>query len=181
VETGLASCERKCLSSFSNVTRYGNAATAVEGSKDRSTEKAQQGQLHTSETWRPISLLSTLGKLLEAVVAERISFAVETYGLLPANDFGAIKLGSAEQALSLLQERIYTAWRGRKVLSLVNFDVKGAYNGVYKDRLLQRLAARGILSQVVNWVDVFCSGRTATVVVNDQASEVSELEQAGLP
>jgi hypothetical protein len=27
---------------------------------------------------------------------------------------------------------------------LVSFDVKGAYNGVYKDRLLQRLAARGI-------------------------------------
>jgi hypothetical protein len=33
----------------------------------------------------------------------------------------------------------------------------------------------------VNWVNAFCSGRTATIVVNGQASEVSELEQAGLP
>jgi hypothetical protein len=103
-----------------------------------------------SKAWRPISLLSTLGKLLEAVVAERISFAVETYELLPANHFGARKQRSAEQALLLLQERIYTARRSRKVMSLVSFDVNGAYDGVYKDRLLQQLAATGIPSCLVN-------------------------------
>jgi hypothetical protein len=47
--------------------------------------------------------------LLEAVVADRLSFAVETYGLLLANHFGARKQRSAEQALLLLQERIYSA------------------------------------------------------------------------
>jgi hypothetical protein len=101
--------------------------------------------------------------------------------LLPANHFGARKQRSAEQALLLLRERIYTAWRGRKAVSLVNSEVKGAYNGVYKDRLLQRLAARGIPSDLVRWINVFCSGRAATIVVNGLASEVSELEQAGLP
>ena len=58
-----------------------------------------------------ISLLSTLGKLLEAVIAERISHVVETYRLLPTNDFGARK------------------WRGNRVLRLISFGVKGAYNG----------------------------------------------------
>jgi hypothetical protein len=106
---------------------------------------------------------------------------VETYGLLPANHFGARKRKSAEQALLLLQERIYPAWRGRKVMSLVSFDVKGAYNGVYKDRLLQRPAARGIPSDLVNWIDAFCSRRTATIVVNGQVSEVREIEQDGPP
>jgi hypothetical protein len=144
-------------------------------------KKPNKDDYTQSKAWRPISLLSTLGKLLEAVVAERISFAVETYGLLPANHFGARKQRSAEQALLLLQERIYTAWRGKKVLSLVSFDVKGAYNGVYKDRLLQRLAARGIPPDLVKWINAFCSGRAATIVVNGQAAEVSQLEQAGLP
>jgi hypothetical protein len=32
-----------------------------------------------AKAWRPISLLATLGKILESVVAERISHAVETY------------------------------------------------------------------------------------------------------
>ncbi|RKK70486.1 hypothetical protein BFJ68_g18386, partial [Fusarium oxysporum] len=52
-----------------------------------------------AKAWRPISLLATLGKVLESVVAERISHAVETYGLLPTNHFGARKQRSAEQAL----------------------------------------------------------------------------------
>ena len=81
-------------------------------------------------------MLPTLGKALESVVAERISYTVEQYGLLPTNYFGARKKRSAEQALLLLQEYIYDAWRKRRVLSLVSFDVKGAYNGVYKERLL---------------------------------------------
>jgi hypothetical protein len=36
------------------------------------------------------------------------------------------------------------------VISLVSFDVNGAYDGVYKDRLLQQLAATGIPSCLVN-------------------------------
>ncbi|KAI7722998.1 hypothetical protein KC353_g1 [Hortaea werneckii] len=144
-------------------------------------KKPNKDDYTLAKAWRPISLLSTLGKLLEAVIAERLSFAVETYGLLPANHFGARKQRSAEQALLLLQECIYTAWRNKRVVSLVSFDVKGAYNGVYKDRLLQRLAARGIPSDLVKWIDAFCSERTATIVVNGQASEVRGLEQAGLP
>jgi hypothetical protein len=89
-----------------------------------------------AKAWRPISLLAPLGKALKPVVAERISHAVETYGLLPASHFGARKQQSAEQALLLLQEQIYTAWRGRRVVSLLSFDVKGAYNGVFQERLL---------------------------------------------
>jgi hypothetical protein len=134
-----------------------------------------------AKSWRPISLLSTLGKILEAVIAERISHAAETFGLLPTNHFGARKRRSAEQALLLLQEQIYKAWRNRKVLSLVSFDVKGAYNGVFKERLLQRLKARGIPENLVRWIGAFCSRRTATIVVNGYTSEQRELPQAGLP
>lgn len=96
-------------------------------------KKPNKGNYTAAKAWRPISLLSTLGKALEAVIAERIAYAVEQYGLLPINHFGARKQRSTEQALVLLQEHIYNAWRSRKVLSLVSFDVKGAYNGVYKE------------------------------------------------
>ncbi|KAL3246594.1 hypothetical protein ABHI18_012678, partial [Aspergillus niger] len=129
----------------------------------------------------PISLLATLGKILESVVAERISHAVETYGLLPTSHFGARKQRSAEQALVLLQEQIYAAWRGRRVVSLISFDVKGAYNGVCKERLLQRMKARGIPENLLRWVEAFCSERTVTIQINGQLSETPSLPQAGLP
>ena len=101
--------------------------------------------------------------MLESVVAERISHAVETHGLLPTNHFGARKQRSAEQALVFLQEQIYTAWRGRKVVSLISFDVKGAYNGVCKERLPQRMRARGIPEELCRWTEAFCSDRTASI------------------
>ncbi|KJZ68284.1 hypothetical protein HIM_12324 [Hirsutella minnesotensis 3608] len=144
-------------------------------------KKPHKDDYTVAKAWRPISLLSTLGKILEAVVAERISYAVETYGLLPANHFGARKRRSAEQALLLLQEQVYKAWRNRKMLSLISFDVKGAYNGVCKDRLLERMKARGMPAELVRWIDAFCSERTASLVVNGYTSEQRELPQAGLP
>ena len=67
------------------------------------------------------------------------------------------------------------------MLSLISFDVKGVYNGVFKDRLLQRLKARRIPEVLVRWIDAFCSRRIATIVVNGFTSEQQELPQAGLP
>ena len=87
--------------------------------------------------------------MLESVVAERISHIVETHRLLPTNHFRARKQRSAEQALVLLQEQIYTAWRGRQTISLISFNVKGAYNRVCKERLLQRIKARGIPQELL--------------------------------
>ncbi|KAJ3453787.1 hypothetical protein MRS44_018419 [Fusarium solani] len=144
-------------------------------------KKPGKGDYTVAKAWRPISLLATLGKVLESVVAERISHAVETYGLLPTNHFGARKQRSAEQALLLLQEQIYAAWRRGRIVSLVSFDVKGAYNGVRKERLLQRMKARGIPEQLVRWVEAFCSNRTASILINGESSEIRDLPQAGLP
>ena len=80
-----------------------------------------------------------------------------------------------------LQEQIYAAWRGRRVLSLINFDVKGVYNGVCKERLIQRMKARGIPEKLLRWIEAFCSNRTATIMVNGQCSDTQDLPQPGLP
>jgi ribonuclease HI len=134
-----------------------------------------------AKAYRPISLLSTLGKALEALVAERISYMVEKESLLPPNHFGARKQRSTEHALTMIQEYAYKAWRSKKILSLISFDVKGAYNGVCKERLLQRLVERGVPPGLVQWVNAFCSERTADIIVNGEVSASKLLTQAGLP
>nr|OQO21203.1 hypothetical protein B0A51_14688 [Rachicladosporium sp. CCFEE 5018] len=64
---------------------------------------------------------------------------------------------------------------------MVSFDVKGAYNGVCKERLTERLRSRGIPTKLVSWIKAFCSNRSATVTVNGQVSTRIALQQAGLP
>jgi len=68
-----------------------------------------KGDYTKAKAWRSISLLPTLGKALEAVVADRLSYVVEAHTLLPTNHFRVRKQRSTEQALMLLQERIYRA------------------------------------------------------------------------
>lgn len=133
------------------------------------------------KAFRPISLLATLGKLLEGVLAQRLSFWAEEHGLLPENHFGARPGRSGDQALLLLLDKIHQAWQDNKVLSLVNFDVKGAYNGVPANILCQRLEERRIPMIVVRWVRAFCSSRHATIIVDNMESSRFSLPQLGLP
>jgi hypothetical protein len=139
--------------------------------KDRSLPKS----------YRPISLLPTLAKAMETVVAKRISYLVEKYQLLPANHFGARSRRSCEQALNVLVEKIYDAWRSGNVLSLVSFDVKGAYNGVSKEVLLRRLSENRLPECLIRWISCFCTERRARIVVNKYCSEVMPIDHAGLP
>ena len=105
----------------------------------------------------------------------------EKHNLLPINHFGARPRRSAEQALNVLVERIYQAWRGGKILTLISFDVKGAFNGVHSKLLEHRLAARRVPKPMVEWIGNFCTGRHASVTVGRFESEVAEIEYAGIP
>lgn len=122
------------------------------------------------KAYRPIYLLATISKGLEAVVAKRISYIGEAYRLLPENRFGGRPKRSAEPALNLLVEKIYEARRRRRVLSLVSFDVQGAFNGVHPSVLAVRLRESKIPTSLMAWIESFCSGRKASVVVGDYES-----------
>ncbi|EAQ85633.1 hypothetical protein CHGG_06886 [Chaetomium globosum CBS 148.51] len=132
----------RVLHLFRTSLRDGDIPSQWKNAKIIPLKKPGKSDYTLAKSWRPISLLSTLAR----------------------------KRRSTEQALLLLQEHIYKAWRARKVLSLVSFDVKGAYNGVFKDRLLQRLKARGIPEHLVKWIDAFCSKRTATIACSTRST-----------
>lgn len=117
------------------------------------------------KAYRPISLLPTIGKGLEKIVARRLVYIAEKGQLLPANHFGGRRSRSSEQALDVLVESIYGAWRVRKVESMVTFYVQGAFNDVHVDVLRKRLDQRGVHPILSRWVQNFCSDRSGEVVV----------------
>jgi hypothetical protein len=52
-------------------------------------KKLNKENYTVTKVWRLISLLAMLGKVLESMVAERISYIVEIYGLLLTSHFRA--------------------------------------------------------------------------------------------
>lgn len=67
------------------------------------------------------------------------------------------------------------------MLSLVSFDVKGAFNGVHSDVFERRLEARRVPVPAVRWIRNFCDGRHAQVTVGIFESEVLRIEFADIP
>jgi ribonuclease HI len=132
------------------------------------------------EAYRPISLLNTLGKLLEAVMAKRLSYYAETYRLLPDTQFGGRPGRNTEQALLVLTNAIDRAWRRLRVVTLIAFDLKGAFNGVNKISLDARLYAQGIPSKARIWIRSFMEARSASIKFDDFETDMEPLENAGL-
>jgi hypothetical protein len=81
--------------------------------------------------YRPIALESTIGKVLESIMAETISYFAEEYGLLPATHFGGRPGRTTEDAMMLLMENVQAAWRAGRIYSAVFMDLAGAFNNVH--------------------------------------------------
>ena len=67
------------------------------------------------------------------------------------------------------------------MLSLISFDVKGAYNGVFAPRLIQRMRARRIPERWLRWISAFCLDRSASLVLGGRESDINLLLFPGLP
>jgi hypothetical protein len=130
--------------------------------------------------YRPISLLNTLGKILEAVMARRLLFWAEKHKLLPDTQFGGRPGRNTEQALLILANEVNRAWLRSKVVTLIAFDLKGAFNRVNKLSLDIRLRAKGIPTVARLWIGSFMKDRFASISFDNFQTEVSPLENAGL-
>lgn len=95
--------------------------------------------------WRPIALLSTLGKVLESVMACRLSELAEQHQLLPGTQIGNRKNKSTEAALEPLIEQIHTIWSSKRhVASVLSLDMTSAYDRVNHLQFLDHLQKKRV-------------------------------------
>lgn len=92
---------------------------------------------------------------MELLVANRLAHLSDLHQLLPGNHFGGLKRKNIVHALLVLQEIIYQAWRDKKILSLVTFDVQSAFSGVAPKVLAERLRQRQVPKTLVKLIEDF--------------------------
>lgn len=131
--------------------------------------------------WRPIALLSTLGKIIETLMARRLSDLAEKEGLLPNSQMGNRTNRSTETALELLVEQIHTIWKAsNQVASVLSLDIAGAFDTVNHIRLLDNLRQKRVPLWFVRTVKSFLTNRTTTLIVDGKESATRQLS-AGVP
>ncbi|RAL61402.1 hypothetical protein DID88_009535 [Monilinia fructigena] len=103
------------------------------GKKDRSSVRS----------WRPIALLSCIGKGLERLVARRISWAAIHYGVISPQHGGALPKRSAVDLVASFVYDVESAFAQGKEVTLVTLDVQGAFDALLPRRLLERMRKQG--------------------------------------
>jgi hypothetical protein len=89
-----------------------------------------------ANTYHPITLENTLGKLIESIITELLSHIVKEHKLIPVQHYGGRPGRTAEEAMIMLVERIMHVWKEREVYLAVFMDVAGAFNNIHHGRLL---------------------------------------------
>jgi hypothetical protein len=87
---------------------------------------------------------------------------------------------STEDAMMILSESIYKAWKEKKVYTAVFMDVAGAFNNVHHKRLIHNLRQRRMPETISRWINSFLQGRTTQLQFNGIRSE-SMATPAGVP
>ncbi|KAI0991845.1 hypothetical protein K3495_g16342, partial [Podosphaera aphanis] len=153
----LAELFNACLSLGYHPTGFKESTTIV-------LRKPQKPRYDTPKSYRPIALLNTMGKLLEKIVANRISKAAEEFKLLPEEQMGARPKRSTISAVELLTEQIHTIWGKDKkqVASLLSLDISGAFDNVSHERLIHNLKEKGIPRWISQFIESFLDERTTS-------------------
>ncbi|OAQ74382.1 endonuclease/reverse transcriptase [Purpureocillium lilacinum] len=138
-------------------------------------EKPGKRDLSKTRTWRPISLLSCLGKGLERLIARRLAWASIRYGILHPQQIGALPKRSAVDLVAALVHDIETALANGQVATLVTMDVQGAFDTVMRNRLILRLRQQGWPPHLVRWAGSFMQDRSAAIRFQDVTTPASPL------
>jgi ribonuclease HI len=115
------------------------------------------------KAYRPIALLNCLGKILEKLMATRLSQMAESHDLLHDDQIGGRPKHSAIDATMALMHDI-EANAGRKfVMSSLFLDVRGAFDNVSSTRLLHTMRNLGCPKPVLSWGTTFLTERTTAL------------------
>ena len=106
-------------------------------------------------SYRPISLLSTIGKVIEKLVYNRFYWYFENFNLLPSIQAGFRQNRSSIDQLARLEHYIQCGLKERKVVIVVYFDISKAFDRVPHTAILVKMARLGIEGNSLAWTKSF--------------------------
>ena len=133
-----------------------------------------------SKAYRIISLLNCLGKVSERILAKRLSTMAENGPLLHNSQMGGRKKKSAVDTAMLLTDFVERNKANHQKSSVVFLDVKGAFDHVAKERLLQTMDSLGLPQSIINWTRSFLEDRLIRLAFDGQIEGFSAVE-TGVP
>lgn len=136
--------------------------------------------VHEANSYRPIALSSTVGKILERMVKNRLEWFIENKRILSKTQFGFRKGKSTMDSLGIFTSDIHLALSKNKNLFACFLDVAAAYDSVQLPLLRAKLLQLSISARIVCFICNLFMGRTIRIKLGNTYSAPRTLWQ-GIP
>ena len=140
----------------------------------------KKGEKSKAENYRPISLTSVPGKLMERLVKNAIVEHMTTNNLFSEAQHGFLKGKSCVTQLLEYLEDITEAMDNGNDVDVIYLDFCKAFDKIPHRRLIKKLEKYGIKGKVLNWIRDFLSERQQRVFIKGSSSTWTDIA-SGVP
>ena len=122
--------------------------------------------------YRPISILPTISKIFEKLMASRLIQFLNSNNILFKHQFGFQSGKSTSLAILDIQSKIIESMEEKKIACCVFLDFAKAFDTVNHEILLKKLQHYGIRGVCLDWFRSYLSNRPQCVKIGEHMSEV---------
>ena len=127
------------------------------------------------DNYRPISLLSSISKILEKIVSEKLIYHLIENDLLYQHQYGFLPKRSTEHNLMQILNYVTKALNENMFCIGIFLDLRKAFDVCSHEILLKKLKKMGIRGTTFEWFKNYLLGRTQKVDINGHLSDACEL------
>ena len=132
--------------------------------------------VHEPGSYRPISLTSAVCKIMEAMIANRLTSHIKNNNLLVPTQSGFRKNRSTLDQIIRLQSAILKAKMENMALLCIFLDLEKAFDLMWTKGVLAQLVKFNIKGRILGWVQDFLKDRKIQVRVGSDLSDVRLLD-----
>lgn len=132
------------------------------------------------ESYRPISLLNTVGKLFEKIIKIRIEKFLLDNNILPNEQFGFRSNHSTYHQVCRIKNFIQENLNNKKSVGMVTLDIEKAFDSVWHNGLIHKLASFEFPVYITKLIASFLKDRCFFVRVGSEYSKASTIT-SGVP
>ena len=140
----------------------------------------KKGDSSLPSNYRPISLISCVGKIMERVVFKHVYNHLQLNKLIYQYQSGFLPKRSTVHQLLEIYNCILNSLENREISCFVFCDFSRAFDKVWHRGLVHKMAAYGIKGDLLNWFKSYLDERKQRVVMKCSSSELCSVS-AGVP